>query len=82
MATWTVRADYDPDARWWMVFDSNVPGLSPRAESLEALEAKLSGMILELLELDEHLLHDKSRLTGPHSFRLVANHETTLAIAA
>ncbi len=82
MATWTVRADYDPDEHWWYVFDSDVPGLSTGAETLEVLEAKLPGMILELLELNEHLIQDQSRLAGPHSFRLVAHHETTRAIAA
>ena len=39
-------------------------------------------MILELLELNEHLFVDKARLDGPHSFRLVAHHETVRAIAA
>lgn len=82
MATWTVRADYDSEARWWYVFDSDVPGLSTGADTLEALEAKLPEMILELLELNEHLLVDKPRLEGPHSFRLVAHHETVRAIAA
>ena len=39
-------------------------------------------MIFELLELNEHLFVDKARLDGPHSFRLVAHHETVRAIAA
>ena len=82
MAIWTVRADYDPEAHWWHVFDSDVPGLATGAETLEALEAKLPDMILELLELNEHLFLDKARLEAPHSFRLVAHHETTRAIAA
>ena len=46
------------------------------------LEAKLPDMIREPLELNEHLLVDKSRLEGPHSFRLVALDETVRAIAA
>ena len=45
MATWTVRADYDPDEHWLYVFDSDVRGLSTGAETLEVLEAKLLGMI-------------------------------------
>lgn len=82
MSTWTVRADYDANARWWYVYDSDVPGLATGAETLEALEAKLPDMILELLELNEHLFLDKARLEGPHSFRLVAHHEAVHAIAA
>jgi predicted RNase H-like HicB family nuclease len=82
MAQWIVRADYDPESKSWYVFDSDVPGLSTGADSLEELEAKLPDMIVELLELNEHLLFDKSRLAGPHSFRLVAHHEAFHAIAA
>lgn len=82
MAEWTVRADYDPDARWWYVFDSDVPGLSTGAASLEALEAKLPDMIVELLDLNAHLILAKDRLAGPHSYRFVAHHETQRAIAA
>jgi len=82
MAQWTVRADYDAESRSWYVFDSDVPGLSTGATTLEELEAKLPEMIVELLELNEHLFADKSRLSGPHSFRLVAHHEMHRAIAA
>lgn len=82
MAEWIVRADYDPDSKSWYVFDSDVPGLSTGADTLEELEAKLPDMIVELLELNSDLFADKSRLVGPHSFRLVAHHETHRAIAA
>jgi Domain of unknown function (DUF1902) len=82
MAEWIVRADYDPVAKSWYVFDSDVPGLSTGADTLEELETKLPGMIVELLELNADLFADKSRLAGPHSFRLVAHHETFRAIAA
>lgn len=82
MALWTVRADYDPETHSWFVFDSDVPGLSTGAATLEELEAKLPEMIVDLLELNEHLFVDKSRLAGPHSFRLVAHHEMQRAIAA
>lgn len=82
MAEWIVRADYDPDTKSWYVFDSDVPGLSTGANTLEELEAKLPEMIVELLELNEHLFDDKSRLRGSHSFRLVAHHEALRAIAA
>jgi predicted RNase H-like HicB family nuclease len=82
MAEWIVRADYDPQAKSWYVFDSDVPGLATGADTLEELEAKLPSMIVELLELNEHLFQDKSRIAGPHSFRLVAHHEAFHAIAA
>jgi predicted RNase H-like HicB family nuclease len=82
MAEWTVRADYDPAAKSWYVFDSDVPGLSTGADTLEELEAKLPEMIVELLDLNVDLFANKSRLAGPHSFRLVAHHETFRAIAA
>ncbi len=82
MAEWVVRADYDPAEKYWYVFDSDVPGLSTGADTLEELEAKLPDMIVELLELNEHLFVHKSRLVGPHSFRLVAHHEAFHAIAA
>jgi predicted RNase H-like HicB family nuclease len=82
MAEWIVRADYDPDAKSWYVFDSDVPGLATGADTLEELEAKLPDMIIELLDLNAHLFADPSRVTGPHSFRLVAHHEAFRAIAA
>jgi predicted RNase H-like HicB family nuclease len=82
MAEWIVRADYDSEAKSWYVFDSDVPGLSTGADTLEELETKLPDMIVELLELNADLFADKSRLAGPHSFRLVAHHETFRAIAA
>ena len=82
MAEWVVRADYDPEAKSWYVFDSDVPGLATGADTLEELEAKFPGMIVELLELNEDLFDDKSRIAGPHSYRLVAHHEVFRAIAA
>lgn len=82
MAEWIVRADYDPEARSWYVFDSDVPGLSTGAASLDELATKLPEMIVELLDLNADLLTDPSKATGPHSFRLVAHHETHRAIAA
>ena len=82
MAEWMVRADYDPEAKSWYVFDSDVPGLATGADTLEELEAKLPGMIVELLELNAERFDDKSRITSPHSYRLVAHHEAFRAIAA
>lgn len=82
MTEWIVRADYDSEARSWYVCDSDVPGLSTGAATLDELAAKLPPMIVELLELNAHLFSDRTRLAGPHSFRLVAHHEAVRAIAA
>ncbi len=82
MTNWTIRADYDPEAKSWYVFDSDVPGLATGADTLEELEAKLPDMIVELLELNAEHVIDKSRLAGSHSFRLVAHHEAFHQIAA
>jgi Domain of unknown function (DUF1902) len=82
MSQWIVRADYDADAKTWYVFDSDVPGLSTGAATLEELEAKLPAMIVDLLELNADQFSDKSRLSGPHGFRLIAHHEAFHAIAA
>lgn len=81
MAQRIVRADYDFEAKSWYVFDSDVPGLSTGSGTLEELEAKLPGMILELLALNEHLFIDKRRLSGPHRFRLVAHENAYHQIA-
>lgn len=82
MSQWIVRANYDPESKSWYVFDSDVPGLSTGAATLEELEAKLPDLIVELLELNVELFADRSRLAGPHSFRLVAHHEAFHQIAA
>lgn len=82
MTDWIVRADYDPESRSWYVFDSDVPGLATGADTLEELEAKLPDMIIELLELNEEFVLEKSRLAGPHRFRLTAHHESFHQIAA
>lgn len=72
MAEWIVRADYDAESKSWYVFDSDVPGLSTGADTLEELESKLPGMIIELLELNAGQFTDRSRLVG-HGLQLVAH---------
>lgn len=49
MAVWTIRAEYDPEARVWWAADSDLPGLAADAPSLEALAAKAGSMIPDLL---------------------------------
>jgi predicted RNase H-like HicB family nuclease len=45
-----VRAVWDPDASVWVAESEDVRGLVTEAESVEALEAKLPGLIQDLLE--------------------------------
>jgi predicted RNase H-like HicB family nuclease len=45
-----VHADWDSEASVWVATTQDVRGLVTEAESIEALRAKLPGMILDLLE--------------------------------
>ena len=45
-----IHADWDPDAGVWVATTNDLKGLVTEAKSVEALRAKLPGMILDLLE--------------------------------
>lgn len=45
-----VHADWDPEASVWVATTQDLRGLVTEAESIEALRAKLPGMVLDLLE--------------------------------
>lgn len=45
-----VHADWDPEAAVWVATTQDLRGLVTEAESIEALRAKLPGMILDLLD--------------------------------
>jgi hypothetical protein len=45
-----VHADWDPEAEVWVATTQDLRGLVTEATSIEALRAKLPGMILDLLE--------------------------------
>ncbi len=45
-----VHADWDPEASVWVATTQDLRGLVTEADSIEALRAKLPGMILDLLE--------------------------------
>jgi hypothetical protein len=45
-----VHADWDPDASVWVATTSDLRGLVTEAATIEALRAKLPGMILDQLE--------------------------------
>jgi hypothetical protein len=48
-----VRATWDDDAKVWTAESTDLPGLVTEAESLNALDAKLPGLIQDLLEDDD-----------------------------
>ena len=82
MALWTIRAEYDPEARVWYSIDGDLPGLAADAETLEALAAKVGAMLPDLLDIHADEIVDKSRLDGPHSIRIIAHHEREFDVAA
>jgi hypothetical protein len=45
-----VHADWDPEAEVWVATTQDLRGLVAEADSIEALRAKLPGMVLDLLE--------------------------------
>jgi predicted RNase H-like HicB family nuclease len=45
-----IHADWGPDAAVWVATTQDLRGLVTEADSIEALRAKLPGMILDLLE--------------------------------
>lgn len=82
MAQWSVKAEYDPEARVWYTVEGDVPGLAADAETLEALERKIGPMILDLLEINADFITDRDRLVGPHNVRMIAHHERAFDLAA
>jgi hypothetical protein len=82
MALWTIRADYDPEARVWYAVDGDLPGFAADAETLEALAAKAGEMLPTLLDIHRGDVVDQARLSAPHSIRIVAHHERNFDVAA
>lgn len=82
MALWTIRAEYDPEARVWYSIEGDIPGLAVDADTLEELAEKAGAMLPDLLEIHEADIDDKGRLRGPHSIRIVAHHEREFGVAA
>lgn len=60
-----IHADWDPEASVWVATTSDLRGLVTEAESIEALRAKLPGMILDLLE-------ESGTVDRPASIEIVA----------
>jgi predicted RNase H-like HicB family nuclease len=51
-STYTVRAEWDPEASVWVATSDDVPGLITEADTIDALATKLRAMVPELLELN------------------------------
>lgn len=47
---YTVRAEWDEEARVWVASSDDVPGLATEAPTMEGLLAKLRTMVPEMLE--------------------------------
>lgn len=64
-----IRCAWDAEARVWYVQDTDIPGLVTEAPTLEALRAKLPGMVQDLVddagEIELDLIayaHDRVRI--------------------
>lgn len=69
-----VHADWDADAGVWVATTRDLRGLVTEAETMEALRAKLPGMIRDLLE--EYDISDP-----PASIEIIARASDTLTAA-
>ncbi len=72
----SVKAAYDDNAHVWYVEESNVPGLNTEAPSVEALRAKLPGLVEDLIELNQLDFH------GEVLIEVTAHTSTTATVAA
>lgn len=82
MALWTIRANYDTEAKVWYSIEGDIPGLAVDAETLEALAEKAGAILPDLLEIHAEDFLDKTRLEAPHSIRIIAYHERDFDVAA
>lgn len=71
---YNITAIWDEEAKVWSVDESDIPGLSTFAATLEELQAKLQQMAPELLELNSHLVANGDPREIPIS--LHAHYET------
>jgi len=69
-----IHADWDADAGVWVATTQDMRGLVTEADSIEALRAKLPGMILDLLE--ENGVSDR-----PASIEIIARANDRLSAA-
>ena len=69
-----IHADWDAEAGVWVATTQDMRGLVTEADTMEALRAKLPGMILDLLE--ENGISDR-----PASIEIIARASDRLAAA-
>ena len=50
--TYAIRATWDNEAKVWVADSDDIPGIAAEAEDREALQAKLSALIPEMIELN------------------------------
>jgi predicted RNase H-like HicB family nuclease len=50
--TYEIRATWDNEAKVWVADSDDIPGIAAEAEDREALQAKLSTLIPEMIELN------------------------------
>ena len=67
-----IHADWDPDAAVWVATTHDLRGLVTEAESIEALRAKLPGMIIDLREENGISIFPPRSKSSRVSDRLVA----------
>lgn len=75
-----VRCDWDPEASVWYVAESDVPGLSVEAPTMELMQEKVLQAALELIELN---MPDLIRTARPHDdvpLSLVYHRDTNLKL--
>jgi predicted RNase H-like HicB family nuclease len=65
-----IHADWDPEAGVWVATTQDLRGLVTEAETMEALRAKLPGIILDLLEENGIPRSRLSLVPAIHSFQL------------
>ena len=69
-----IHADWDAEAGVWVATTQDIRGLVTEAESIEALRAKLPGIILDLLE-------ESGILDRPASIEIIARASDRLTAA-
>ena len=69
-----IHTDWDAEAGVWVATTQDVRGLVTEADSIEALRAKLPGMILDLLE-------ESGTMDRPASIEIIARASDRLTAA-
>ena len=53
--TYTIQAQWDPEADVWLATSDQVPGLAIEAKTMEELVERLRAVVPELLELNQSI---------------------------